>query len=447
MKRFLVAISLGLITGWIVSHLIRPDSNLTGEHEPAVRTEIRSLRPPQFGPPAPRAQSALSLDEQRAAASDGRTFSPYRNRLFSLDLVHSLSTDQLIEAFQIGQIRDSVEIATALGKVAESDPRLALQLVREIPGRDAHDRARRAVVSAWVNSNAQGLLEHLSAMAPTAYRKQLARDLVHAWGKHDPKAAVEKIKPLEEIIGPMERVSDSLITQWAKSDYESAERWVNEEAETTRRPAMLESLLAAKIASLESSEAVEFLLARPDQTAVQQHLAQTFLTWASGAPESAITRFAKMPVEHPIWREVENLGSKAMLSLLHFGETEKILSWQHKIPEGNARTRFLSGAAQIASSNDIPVATRIIAEIPESRERERAVGMITELWMRKDPVALSEWLGTLDSSPSRDNAVFQFARLLATSDPDRARDWAETISDKERKQQLLQKLHERSSSD
>ena len=442
MKRIFIAIALGLTAGWIVSQLIHSNTNRTHDSDHVVKTEIRQSMLTRLGPAAPQARTALSLDEQRTTASEGQKFSPYRNRLFSMDLVKSLSVDQLIEAFQAGQIRDSVEIATALGKVAESDPRLALRLVREIPGRDAHDRARRAVVAAWVKSDAQSLLKHIQALAPNAYRKQLARDLAWEWGKHDPEAAAEEINVFEEMIHPRENVSDSLITQWAEKDYEAAERWINEKANSARKSAMLDSLLAGKIAGLEGSEAVEFLLARSDQASVRQHLAKAFQTWASGDPESAITRFAAMPEGHPIWKEIEGLGSKAMMSLLHFGGRDKILTWQHKLPEGQPRTEFLLGAANIASSNDIPTAEKIIAEIPESRERERAVGMFTELWMRKDPVALSEWLSTLETSPSRDNAVYQFARLLAKSDPERARDWAETISDQDRKQRLRRNFNE-----
>ncbi len=443
MKRIALAIVLGLAVGWLVSRLINPEGKPPTPNvnsQSITRTLIDSSS--RLGPSAPRVVSASSLDAQRAEHQEGRHFSPYRQRLFSMDLVKSLSTDQLIEGFLSGQIRDESEVATALAIVAESDPKRALELVAKIPGRSSHDRARRAVIEQWVKADANAALAHVLAMPPKAYRRQLARDLAWTWGKHDPEAALANLTKIESLVDPREKLAESIVSQWAKTDYDAAEQWITNEAPVEKRDAMQRSLLDGQLANLHGEDAIDFILARPDNHTLGDQLQKAFKNWTYSSPEAAITGFLSMPPDHPFRKEIKQLGSDTMMSLLLLDRTnlDKILELKDLVPEGKAQTRFLLGAANIASSNDIPMAERIVEHIPESRERVDAVGMLAELWMRKDHLGLSEWLSTLEPSASRDAAVSRFVNLLAKSDPERAAVWAETILDERQRKRALNSL-------
>ena len=443
MKRIALAIILGLVVGWMVSRLINPaeeHASPKGASRPITGTLVGSSS--RIGPSAPRAQSASSLDARRAQAQEDSDFSPYRQRLFSMDLVKSLSRDQLIEGFLSGQIRDESEVATALAIVAESDPKRALELVAKIPGRSSHDRARRAVIEQWVKIDANAALAHILSMPPQAYRRQLARDLAWTWGKHDPDAALANLAKIESLVDPGEKLVESIISQWAKTNYDAAEQWITNKAPVEKRDAMQRLLLDGQLANLHGQEAIDFILARPDKHALSAQLKKVFKNWSYSDPAAAIAGFLSLPTDHPIRSETKQIGSDAMMSILLLDRTnlDRILELKDLVPEGKARTQFLQGAANIASSNNIPLAERIIAHIPESRERVDAVGMLTELWMRKDHVGLSEWLSILEPSPSRDAAISRFVDLLAKSDPERAIEWAATISDEKARERTLKRL-------
>ncbi len=446
MKRIVLAVILGLVVGWILSHTVFPRSEVPASVPGSTGAKGISALLTRQGPAAPRARSATSLDDQRAEAGEGRTFSPIRARLFSMDLVQSLSGDQLIEAFRAGQVRDGLEVAAAFGKIAETDPRRALQLVREIAGRRLKDRAQSAVIRAWAKSAPKDLLDFLQEQPVTSERGHIAREFAGKWVESDPEAAFAHLDELVGLGGIFSRdLAESLVKQWAETDFEAAERWVEQSAEPAKREALRDALLFGHVATLQGGEAVDFVLERPDNAALQKQLTKAMEKWAFGDPEAAIQRWASLPEEHVIWEETTSLGRSAMLAVLmrrQSGGSDGggILEWSHHLPPGEPRRQYLLGAANLASSNDLPMAEKIIAQIPESRERVKAVGMFAELWMRKDPVALSEWLGALEPSPSRDAAVSRFVRLLVSSDPDRAREWAETLSDPAGKARLLKEL-------
>ncbi len=447
MKNLVLAMVLGLVCGWGVSRFLRksdpPSARGAGPRGGRITAMVRTANDPGW-PPAP---DPRELDALRAAAREGHPTSPYREALFSMDLVRSLDGEALVEAFLAGQIRDELEIAEMFAKLGADDPERALDLLWEIPDRSRRSAAQNALLRVWVKRDAMGALARAAALPDTEFRNLLARDFAMEWARQDPSAALARLEELSRLSGPFgENLAESLLATWAQSDFGAAEAWVLVQPESPPRAGRLDALLLGHVAMLQAAEALDFVLDRPENAALQKHLDETLRSWAMGDPGAAVGRFAALPAHHPAWKETEALGGAAAMHQLMVAKTRDagtVLELSQQLPEGEARNDFLLGAANTFSSNDIPAAREVVEAIPESRQRTDATGMLTELWMRQDPVALSEWLATLDPSPSRDSGVERFATLLAESDPERARQWAETIGDERERGHVLERLSEK----
>ncbi|MGI9241445.1 MAG: hypothetical protein ACR2RV_11635 [Verrucomicrobiales bacterium] len=443
MKPIIIASLLGLALGWVFARAIWDD-------EPASKTaeRVQSLPRHSVGsrlsaPPAARALSGRYLDRQRAEAQGDRPFNPYRARLLSADLVDSLSTDQMIEAVRAGQIHSNEGLRLAFTRITVLDPRLALELLDLLPRGNEFNTAQAAIISSWTAAAPHTLLDHLRGMSARELRSKLVTRLAHEWAELDPPAAMGQLLEFESLLTPRSRMNlaGALLAGWAENDFDAAAKWIEVEAAPERCAALRDSLLVGSMERLANRERIDFILEHGDVPALQRKLTESFQSWAMFEPRAALERFAAMPEDHPIWREVKAMGGATMMNLaMNKLDLTQLESMQQQIPAGELRRQYLLGAANTASSNDLEAARSIIAQIPESREREQAVGMFSELYMRKDPVALSEWLSSLDPSPSRDVAVTRFVSLLGQSDPERARAWAETVSDPGQRGRLLEEM-------
>ena len=435
MKRIAIAIAFGLLAGWIFSSIFLKDP-ATAENKDAGASGKPIL--PRIGATSSSIRVRFE-DDWKPEARDGKTYSPFRDDLKISGRVNDLTLDELIAAIREGVFPDSSELYSAFQRIAEMDPVLAMELRDELHSRTDRDAARSAIISVCVKIDANGLFEHLRSQARTSERAHFTWSFASAWMKENPEAALAKLSEIREMSGVFgKRVVEGMLRTWAETDYAAAERWIAEEADSDEREELANSLLAGYTRTLQGEEAVEFVLQRHDNPSLQNLLTEGFQSWAMSDPEAAIRRFAGMPEGHAVLREAESLGRAALMSLYMFEkDTSEILTYQELLPEGEVRRQFLLGAANNASSNDIPAAQLFIEHIPESDERIQAMRSLTDLWMRRDPVAVSEWLSALDPSPSRDSTVGSFAMLLAKSDLPRAQEWANTISDEGERERIL----------
>ena len=444
MKNLAIAAVLGLAIGWAASLAIGKRDMSRERVGPRDPLETAAVSNRLGVPPPARAISALSLNRQRLDAFDGRPFSPYRAHVFSRDLLDSLSVEQVIEAVRAGQITDETEIRLAFSRVAGLDPRRALELLPVVTGVNLHEAAKDAIMSTWASTDPDGLLDYTRALPPSQAKAGYAYGLAQSWMESDPAKAMGLLAEFESLCGSWKsRLAESMLAKWAELDLGAAEEWVENNSEPARRDALRDTLVAGHLRTLHGPAAIDFVLEREDNQLLQSKLTVAFQDWATADPEAALERFVAMPKNHAIWDEIEQMGRAAMLhAAMRKTGVGKILTLNESIGDEAARRRFLLGAANVASSNDLEVAKIIIAGIPESDERKEAVRMFTELHMRKDPVALSEWLTGLEKSPSRDEAVATFVRLLIKSDPERAHTWAETIDDERTRARWLKKIRE-----
>ena len=141
-----------------------------------------------------------------------------------------------------------------------------------------------------------------------------------------------------------------------------------------------------------------------------------------------------IPADDPLWsRQVTQAAERWAMNEQMAGEAkgtaaaEALLPKLESVPAGPQRDALLAGLAHYGSSNDIPFAVRVVAEMGEGRPRDQAMTSLAELWMREDPVALSEWLTGLPPHASRHAAVRRFADLLEKTDAERAAQWRATL--------------------
>ena len=361
-----------------------------------------------------------------------------------MDLVSSLSVEELVTALRNGQIREESEISQAFARIAEFDSVLALELLRELPSRTHRDSAQIAILEACLKSDPAGFYHHLKTLEAGEHRARLIDDFVSRWGKQDPSMVLSLQGELDEIAhhGTTE-LFQRLLSDWAKRDFEAAEEWVVNSSNPSEKKALMDSLELGRFKKLRRGEAVDFILERSENATLQEALLSSFQDWVISEPKKALVRFSKLPKEHSAWRKVEAIGSRAMLSnQMRKADPNQVLEWAEIIPEGTSRREFLMGAIKVAMGGDIETGERLFKHLPESPERAEAARTFVEYKMRQDPVGLGHWLGELEPSATRDEAVSRFTDLLKNSDPERAREWAETIANEKVRSRSLNRLEE-----
>ena len=431
MKRILVAILIGLPIGFVLSLAIRqPDENA----EPiAPQKYLEIPRPTHIPAPRPTlARKGASLAQQRIEARYGRQFSPYRDELISIDLIHSMGAEQLVEVFLAGELQSQAELASAFATITRSDPVRALELVDNIAQLGVRNGVLRKVFDTWLTSDPQGLITYLDSQPDGEFGSALS----NAWAAHDPAGAMAYLNGLQTEGKASRHISATdTLEIWADSDFEAGERWIRENANPEMRERWLGSLLNARL-RWGGEKDVDFLIGRGDENSLAQ-LPVPFLKWVHKEPEPAIDRFVTMPASYSTWTVVKPMGYNAAEGLFHGNHEVGILSLQEKFPEGESRRQFLLGAADYFTGRDSDRAAEIITALPESPERIEAVSEFADRWARHDPPALAEWIHTLEPSPSRDRAIAIFVTRVAESDPVSARELAAEIADEAERQRII----------
>ncbi|MCB1095879.1 MAG: hypothetical protein KDN22_09915 [Verrucomicrobiae bacterium] len=430
MKSILFAILLGLPVGWFLSHAISP-----------ANKRQRSAVPPSMQL-TERHPAGIRVDQQRAGTRAGRVFSPYRDQVESLDLIQSLSPEQLTDVIQSGQLRKDHELDAAFQSLALADSGEALRLADEIVDTNTLDRIQSVVINTCVTSDPEPLLIHLQSVSDSRARIDLVKQTAEAWAVHDPIAALNHLRILQEILGndDLGMVSD-ILERCSQGNFDTAEEWVLNECPTGLREDLHRGLLSARL-RWGGEEAVNFILKRGD-AASREFLRKAFLSWAQYEPEGALDRFAKLQNEPELQDAPEMMGKAAVEGLIRGSHKVSILTLQERLPEGEQRWKFLLGAVKgsvKANSRQHPdLAREIVTAMPESYERDQAMAHIAETWLKTDPAVLGDWLRAIAPSASRDVALSKIAGIVAKTDRGKAREWAALITNDNIRKRLVEK--------
>ena len=452
MKRLflhLPAIVIGLLAGWLISTRISPRETAPPTAAAAVviakpvlpaanAADFAKLVEARAPRPAPEAAQKLLLfgDSRKLAHS------PFRAGLESEILRSIYPTDQVGENELLDVSPEgSPGAEEMLGRVARVRPAYALAVVGRLlsQGRKSAQEAaalRRRVFREWLRSDpkaalaeatSNGVSQNLAISGNT--RGQHIQALMEEWSRLDPAAASAALATLPESGAGYTRkdFAEILFNGWHEKDPAAARQW----AQSQTDPALRESLktLADELTATDPAAKAAVLLAAPQRDA--NNLASALGEWLTGDPSAALAKISTIPANDKFWaNDAADAAQRWAMNTQDGMTPDQFLETIRTVPAGPQREAFLKGLAGYGSSNDIPFAVRMVAEMGEGRPRDEATGMLTELWMRKDPVKTSEWLATLPAdSASRHNGVARFAENLAPDDPERAAVWADSLPD------------------
>jgi hypothetical protein len=445
--RFFPAIIVGLLLGWVVSRAITPQPPEVVK--PAPTPLLRPLTPTPKGleawrhlvasrcplPPAPMDITAQM--ESESAINHDKSLSPARLTMRHETLRRSRSDEQ---APSEGAFFGGDEgLAEDFARYAKTQPEKALRQVNRLGQTGSRcttseiDGFRRRVLREWLRQDPQAALaavidQKAASSVSQFIRGQHLTALMEEWASLDPAAAAAALPSLPRG-GPgygQSEQAESLFRNWFSKDPAAARSW----AETQAAPEWRESLatVAAELTASDPAAKAAVLLASPEHAGPR--LSMALADWMTADPAAAIGTITALPASDRLWQRDAASAAEHWAMLSHTDMTaEEFIQSLQSVPAGPQREALFHGLANFGSSNDIPFALQMIAEMGEGRPRNEAMGMLTELWMRKDPIKLSEWLTTLPPTPSRHAAVGRFADLLSKSDPDAAAHWARTLPD------------------
>ncbi|MGI8602578.1 MAG: hypothetical protein ACR2OZ_06215 [Verrucomicrobiales bacterium] len=457
MKRllsFIPAVVAGLLAGWAVSAWIIPrfgsagvDLQNTVPAEPKLQPllttraawqKLLEARTPLPSPP----QDVMAWIERENAIKKDHVRSPVRLTLLQESLRHTLPDPLITSGYQGG-----AGAGEAFARLAKKNPCGALSTADRMMWDGSRcdsqqiDGFRRIVLREWLRQDPQAALAEVTGHA-TSQNLDISnfdvgsklRLLMQEWSRLDPAAAAVALKSLPEI-GPgfeMKDFAHSLFEIWNGSDPASARQW----AETQADPALRESLntLAEELAAKDPAAKAAVLLAAPQRDG--HKLATALGEWLAAEPVAAMEKLSAIPADDKFWaHDAAHAAERWAIDARSTMTPEQFLETIRSVPAGPQREAILKGLTDYGTSNDIPFAVRMVAEMGEGEVRSEAMSGLTERWMRKDPVQLSEWLAAQPAGEARQGAVSRFAELLAKSDPEAAARWADTIPDSYRQKE------------
>ena len=178
------------------------------------------------------------------------------------EIFNQIAVHDSNRAFQLamsvnGLDRDVLE--TVVRNFAHTDPIAGLEAALRVDA--GGNRMQRAVIEAWANDDPSALYESLELLPENLHAWATTRALI-SMGKTNPEKAAALLENVEQD-DIKNQVAQSIAVYWADMDPRSAFAWTRSDAVTQEMGKELQTQLLRRLASTDSSLALELALGEP----------------------------------------------------------------------------------------------------------------------------------------------------------------------------------------
>ncbi len=294
-------------------------------------------------------------------------------RMFGSAIAMEMAKTNPIEALTWARANDKEHFAflqmSVLGKIAETDPQLALTEALNTPNAQMRSDVVSNVVQHIARNDPADAVAYLDQIQDRQQKLEVGQQLASAWIRRDPEAAIDWILGQDkEASGRMiQRVSHTLV----RSNIDAAIRLLPR-------------------------------IDEPNQQTMRQQIAQRLAIGGSlGEAQSFIRQFDGQPGYDQLQASV--ISGVAQTDVL----TAKQLADQ--LADGNARnTAYMQVIAQHAQVYPSEAA-RWLSSITNENMRGAAAGQLASNWYANDPAAAERWVDGLPAGSLRDDAIVQMS--------------------------------------
>ena len=312
-----------------------------------------------------------------------------------------------------------------LKHIALEDPRLALDYVLSLPGRNS--TLKDDLMRIWAEADLSGALEATHAVSDDALRKDLQSEVVAVWAESDPKYILQNLDVLPgdvqskaAVVGVMEIAKDSLqeagkyaqqiedlnvrtnavsalLPIWSIHEPSTLLDWLLDDPSHEPIVAELRGQLTYNL--LDSNPRSAFQIAR-DQPRAEWDRGSMIESFIQMTPNMQHSFPPPVGLEAHIMKEISESDSQLALELLP------------DVREGENKFEATIHLGKVlVYQGDISEALNLAQQLPES-DRDRYYSRLVSQWGQEDPISLLESLGEFPSRRHKSLA----AKFLLQSD-------------------------------
>ena len=354
--------------------------------------------------------------------------------------------------------------STLVRRWASQDPDAALEWALARPGSGEFDPLWH-VAGEIAEQSPQEMFDLVETLEPPR-RNRVADDVLRAWGRTDPVAALNALMAMKNAAYLADRVGVSVVGSWARDDPRAAFEWVRAQSPSPARS----SMLARTLAILGESDPARALALSEelDGVARSRAIEDVLGTWGEEDPLAAVawldatgdktagavrvvaSRYAEADPEGAFeWLqdqsvEAQSLALPSVVRQMAADSPDSALRQIDRMAESNAK---LAARFQLMSTwveTDPPGAVRAIARMDDS-VGQPLYAFAFQRWSSFDPESARAFLERIPSS-HRDGAIQGMMQQAALSDLDHAEQLFERLKGDESRRAaaatLFHALHE-----
>ncbi len=325
--------------------------------------------------------------------------------------------------------------ATASAEMFQSDPRTsdsksaeyaATPLASEVTAALSNNDPwrRRAMVSALsleiTAENARPVLDHLRSAARTPDRDFLVAQILNAWARLAPAAAMAYAENIEPGIGRWNAIVEAH-SGWYQTDREGALVWLEKQPPGFVKTEGWRSIIST-VADNDPDRALDMVLASSGGD-----LGAVFPIFQAWANEGVITAAARVEALPP--GELRNRGLGFVALMWAASDPAAAVDWAGNVEPANAREQALSTVLSNWARNDADAVIQWFSEQPGKPSIRQIQNLSTGLAHMDNPSAAIRLAALLEDPREQDQTLSNIARIWSEKDPKGAWAWAESQSD------------------
>jgi hypothetical protein len=310
------------------------------------------------------------------------------------------------------------------GELAKTNPDAAIKLAMTLGMGSARAEVLRALFRDWGKVNMSAAIAYWNSHPDLPTDAYAISHSFYELAKHNPEQAA--VQALTLTIGPARQNSlESVLSQWARKDYDAALSWAQNIQDPTARDDALAALFQGGdvMNPQRGMDALKLIESPEKRREVQRTLISS---WMRKTPAAALDYLLREGGDKLDQNLSWSLGY-AMQTLTNEERTTLIA----RLPEGQAKDQILSNlASNYIYNGRYSQAVAALNTLPDSSERDGSLHHLGQQWGKKEPQAAANWINAQQDSSDRDLVVAGYATSVASRDPQAALQWASSIPDK-----------------
>lgn len=285
-------------------------------------------------------------------------------------------------------------------KLAEHDPKAALELASSLPG-DQKQQVASTALNVWVGEDPAGAIAWASQLTEPAMRRLAFQSLCDQWSHLDPQAAATYASQF-----PEGKVRTEAFTQlarvWSAFDPQGALTWAGTlpagEAHTKAV-----STAAWQWAMSAPVDAANYVASLPVGETQDKAALHVLSRWATSAPDAAANwavLFPESPLRERAFRE--------LIDLWAINNAAAAEQWLTALPMDNAKqTAIDTYASKMSYAGRHDKAAEWAEQLTDEQTRLARMREISRRWVELDPSAAEAWVSRLNLSSEQKRLLLQ----------------------------------------